>query len=138
MRDKILEGRLRKEECGDERVFEFIKLLKVPIGFRQHYKEILITDWEKVVKRSKKQSTSSIFSKHTYATYKCTLGCERMTEILVTYYNILIEKGYYPKRWLKILDAMLEKGKGMILGKLRTITLIEADLQYIMRLYLED
>ena len=30
------------------------------------------------------------------------------------------------------------KGKGMILGKLRTNTLIKADLQYIMRIYLED
>ena len=33
---------------------------------------------------------------------------------------------------------MLGKGKGIILGKLRTITLIKADLQYIMRIYLED
>ena len=33
VRDKILEGRLRKEECNDERVFEFMKLLKVLIGF---------------------------------------------------------------------------------------------------------
>ena len=61
-----------------------------------------------------------------------------MTEILVTYYNILIKNRYYSKRWLKILDTILEKGKGMILGKLRTIMLIEADLQYIMRIYLED
>ena len=73
-----------------------------------------------------------------YAVYKCALGSERMMEILVSYYNIIIAKGYYPKRWLKILDAMLGKGKGMIVGKLRTITLIEADLQNIMRIYLED
>ena len=33
---------------------------------------------------------------------------------------------------------MIVKGKGMIIGKLRTITLIEVDLQYIMRIYLED
>ena len=33
---------------------------------------------------------------------------------------------------------MLGKGKGMIIGKLRTIMLIEADLQNIMRIYLED
>ena len=61
-----------------------------------------------------------------------------MTEILVAYYNILLSKGYYPKRWLKILDAMLGKGKGIVLGKLRIIMLIEADLQYIMRIYLSD
>ena len=33
---------------------------------------------------------------------------------------------------------MLGKGKGMIIGKLRTITLIEADMQYIMRIVLND
>ena len=61
-----------------------------------------------------------------------------MTNILVTYYNVLINRGYYPTRWLKILDVMLGKGKGMIIGKLRTITLIEADLQLIMRIYFDD
>ena len=33
---------------------------------------------------------------------------------------------------------MIGKGKGMVLGKLRIITLIEADLQYLMRIFLGD
>ena len=33
---------------------------------------------------------------------------------------------------------MLEKGKGHLLGKLRTITLIEGDLQMIMRMHLDS
>ena len=33
---------------------------------------------------------------------------------------------------------MLSKGKGMVLGKLRTMTLIEADLQHTMRMRLND
>ena len=61
-----------------------------------------------------------------------------MTNLLVTYYNIILKNRYYPTRWEKILDVMLSKGKGMILGKLRTITLIEADIQYIMRIVLND
>ena len=61
-----------------------------------------------------------------------------MTEILVTYDNILLSKGYYPKRGLKILDVILGKGKGMILGKLRIIILIEVYLQYIIRIYLSN
>ena len=89
--------------------------------------KITIDDWTKVVKQSKRRSASSIFSRRTYAVYKCALGSERMTNILVTYYNLIIKNGYFPKRWLNILDAMLGKGKGMILGKLRIIMLIEAD-----------
>ena len=42
---------------------------------------------------------------------------------------------YYVSRWRKILDTIIEKGKGPILGKLRTIQLIEADLQLLMRIF---
>ena len=79
------------------------------------------------MKQSKRRSVSYIFSRRTYAVYKCALGSERMINILVTYYNLIIKNEYFPKRWLNILDAMLGKGKGMILRKLRIITLIEAD-----------
>ena len=99
IRDKILDGRLRKQDCDDERVYEFLKLLKVPVGQRtRRIREITEEDWVKVVKWSKKRSLSSIFSKRTYAVYKCALGVERMTYILVTFYNVLIKNGYYPKR----------------------------------------
>ena len=42
------------------------------------------------------------------------------------------------KRWLKVLDIILEKGKGPILGKLRNITLIEGDIQINMRIQLSS
>ena len=99
IRDKILDGRLRRQDCDDDRVYEFLKLLKVPAGQRtRRIKEITEGDWERVVKRSKKRSASSVFSKRTYAVYKCALGVERMTSILVGFYNVLIKNGYYPKR----------------------------------------
>jgi len=44
-----------------------------------------------------------------------------MTKILVLFYSVLIKKGFYLKRWLKVLDVILEKGKGPVLGKLHTI-----------------
>ena len=136
-RDKILNGTLQRSECDDERVHEFLKLLKVPRGQnRNRIKEITEEEWISVVKRSKKRSASSIFSKRTYAVHKCALGVDRMTHVLVTFYNILIKNEHYPKRWLMMLDAMLGKGKGWIIGKLRIVTLIEADLQFRMRMKL--
>ena len=38
----------------------------------------------------------------------------------------------------KILDTILNKEKVMVLGKIRRITLIEANLQYVMRIYLNN
>ena len=70
--------------------------------------------------------------------YKCALDSKRMTNVLIRFYNLLLRNGYFPKRWLDILDIMIGKGKGLVLGKLRIITLIEADLQYIMRIFLGD
>lgn len=134
--DKILDGRLNKDECDDERAHEFLQLLKMP-NRRLSRKLLSIEEWEKVVKKSKKQSASSMFSKRTHAVCKCALGSERMTQILVSYSNMIIANRYCPTRWLKMLDAILGKGKGMIIGKLRTMTLIEADLQCIMRMHLD-
>ena len=80
--------------------------------------EISEIEWEKVVRKAKRKSASSIFSQRTYSVYKCALESKEMTKILVLFYNTLIKNGLYLKRWLKVLDVILEKGKGPILGKL--------------------
>ncbi|MFN9955858.1 MAG: hypothetical protein ACK55I_22385, partial [bacterium] len=36
---------------------------------------------------------------------------------------------------MKVLDIILDKGKGPIIGKLRTIQLVEADLQLLIRIF---
>ena len=60
-----------------------------------------------------------------------------MTEILVNFCNIIINKGYYLERWLNIVDIMHKIGKGPRLEKLRRITSIESDLQILMRIFLD-
>ena len=97
---------------------------------------ITLEEWKFVVGKAKKRSTSLIFSHRNYAMYKCVVGLERMNAILVRYYSMIIRQRYFPSRWLKILDIMIEKGKGPIVGKLRIIQLIEADLQMIMRIFI--
>ena len=88
------------------------------------------------MKISKRSSASSIFSKRTYAVYKYALDSKRMTNVLIRFYNLLLRNGYFLKRWLDILDVMIGKGKGLALGKLHIIMLIEVDLQYIMKIFL--
>ena len=83
--------------------------------------KIIAEEWFRVVKKAKRKSASSIFSKWTYTVCKCVLESDRMTSILVRFYNTIVKKGYYPKRWIKLLAIILEKGKGPIIGKLRTI-----------------
>ena len=61
-----------------------------------------------------------------------------MTILLVQYYNLIVQKQYYPTRWLKTLDITIEKGKGPVIRKLRTIQLIEADLQILMIIFINE
>ena len=56
--------------------------------------------------------------------------------LLVKYYNQCLMREFYPNRQLKALDITLEKGKGPVLGKLRTIQLIEADFQMLMCIFI--
>ena len=85
--------------------------------------------------KSKKISTSSVFSNRNHAMCECTLGNERLTKELVSYHNPLISNQCCPIRWTKVLNTMLEKGKGLVLGKLRTPQLIEADFQMLIRAF---
>ena len=89
---------------------------------------ITIKEWKFIVVKVKKRSALSIFSYFNYAICKCAIGSDRMNKILIKYYNLIIKQYHFLSRWLKILDIMIEKVKEPIVGKLRTIQLIEANL----------
>jgi len=101
IRDKILNGALKSEECDNEDVYQFMKLLKKPGGHvrgSNKMEELSVAEWSKVMKKSKHKSLSSVFSKRTYSVYKCALDSDKMTNILVRFYNTVLRKGYYLKR----------------------------------------
>ena len=136
-RDSIMNGDLNREDCDEEEMYEFLRLLKRPkklIPDDEDYMQI--NEWKQVVKKQKKSSTSSTFSRRDYEAFKCALECERMVEVLVQFYNVIIKCNHYPRRWLKVVDVMIEKGKGPRINKLRTLEMIEANLQLVMRMFL--
>ena len=42
---------------------------------------------------------------------KCALERDHIVDVLVKCYNIVIKRNHYPRRWLKVVDVTLEKGK---------------------------
>jgi hypothetical protein len=82
---------------------------------------ISIDEWKAVVESLKKRSASLIFSFRLYSIYKCSLYSKKITNLLVKFYNIIVNECYYPEQLLNILDIMIEKGKEPTLGKLQTI-----------------
>ena len=75
-------------------------------------------EWVNIVKLAKKRSTSLIFYQRNYSIYKYAVESTKMNAILVKFCSIIIEQVHYPRRWLKILDIIIEKGKGLVFGKL--------------------
>ena len=61
-----------------------------------------------------------------------------MTFILVILLNIFLKRCFYPSRWLKLSETILEKGKGPTIGKSCNVSLIEGDLQIGMRISLNS
>ena len=53
-------------------------------------------------------------------------------------YNLIISNRFYSERWLKILNMMLEKGKGPFLGKLRAMKSLEEYLQLLMIFFVNE
>jgi len=96
-----LNGTLQREECDNQDVYDFIKLLKKRGEYREESNKMAnITGdkWRKTVKKVKKRSASSVFSKRTYSVYKCALGSNKITSILVTFYNAVLRKGHCLER----------------------------------------
>ena len=67
--------------------------------------------------------------------HKLVVNNEEFVEVLILFCNLVIQKEIVLKRWRSVLDAMLEKGKGPLLGKLRVIDLIEGDLLILVRMH---
>ena len=57
---------------------------------------------------------------------------------IVLSHTIIIRKQYFPMRWMKILEVILEKGKGPVLGTLRNIQLIEGVIQVLMSILINQ
>ena len=47
-----------------------------------------------------------------------------LTKLLVNMCNTIIKEGFYVNRYTKIFDIIIEKEKGLILGKLRVIQFV--------------
>ena len=82
-----------------------------------------------------KRSSSLISSNRAYPIYKCAINSPKINFILESYYNTIVKVKFYSTRWLKILDVMIEKGKSPTIGKLRTIQLIEKDIELLIRVF---
>ena len=75
-------------------------------------------------------------SKRDYLVYRCALKSERMTQVLIRFHNEILKHNHHPKRWLDLVDEILEKGKGQNVNRLRILELIEAETKLLMRTFL--
>ena len=84
---------MRRSECDDSDLYKFLKLLKKSEGISTSCpNEINEQMFVNTIKKSKKRSASSIFSRRTYAVYKYAILNERMLNILLMFYNMILKQ----------------------------------------------
>lgn len=82
---------LRRNECGTNEFYEFLKLLKQPNDKRNaNAVEISEEMFVRAVKGSKKWGSSSVFSGRTHAVYEFSILSERMLSVLVMVCNMML------------------------------------------------
>ena len=99
MRERILNGNLSEEKCSYKDAYEFLMLLKRKDDESDNSitEEISAIEWERVMKKAKRTSVSSVFLYRTYGVYKCALEVEEMMKILIVFYNKIIKQEIYLK-----------------------------------------
>ena len=91
IRDKILEGVLKKEDVDNEDLYDFLELLKLnekQKKMNNEFKAMTIEDWRTIMKKCKSKSVSSVFSKRTYVVYKIIAYNEKFMYLLLIFYNL--------------------------------------------------
>ena len=87
-----------------------MQLLKRPENAGgKEFRPIEKEEWTKVAEKARKRSASSFFSKRNYAMCKITLTNERMTNLLIKCYNMMMSVQFFLDRWLNTLVVMIEK-----------------------------
>ena len=70
----MLNGDAKREDCDEEEVCEFLRLLKRPKRLTPDDNDCMQNnEWRMVVKNTKKSSTSSMFSRRDHTVHKCAL-----------------------------------------------------------------
>ena len=72
-----MKGELNRDECDDEEVHHFLKVLKRPKRLKPDEEDIMQkSEWKQVVRKAKRRSTSSMFSRRDHAVHKRALEIE--------------------------------------------------------------
>ena len=91
VRDKMLGRESNVEDCDEENVSRFLCLLKGILATQSgNRNEVIEEEFTTVVKKSKRRSTSSMFSKRDYSVHNCATCCEQMVKVLARFYDVLI------------------------------------------------
>ena len=88
-----MNGELKRDKCDEEDVHQFLNLLKRTKGLTPDEEDhVDVNEWKQVVTKAKKRSTSSMFSMRDYSVCECALESERIAEVLVKFFNVIIKR----------------------------------------------
>jgi hypothetical protein len=140
MANDILEGTLQHECLSNEAIREIVNQLKDRPMVHQIRKPVVTPEDFTSCFKCVPEKTASSYSGRSIPHYKaCSqIKEEGIGELLASVYaammTVPLDAGFFPERWRKAVDVMLENIPGVIpTNKLRIIQLLEADLNQVLR-----
>ena len=133
---EILLGSSNSSVVEDSGTKLFIKHLKVDEGIMNRAPvccDITVDEFQEYWKRAKEKTSSSPSGRH-FSQWKAIAKDRGLSNIMTTMVTIPLVTGYSPERWRYRLERSLQKkGKGLKANELRTIVLMEADLNMALK-----
>ena len=115
----------------------FIKHMKskLPEGVEDELKAMAeptkLREWRKFFLTAREKTTTSVISGLRRGIYKACARDDTLATMQMEIVSLAFEFGLKGvSRWHNAVDYILEKGKGPVVGKLRTIKLLECDLNF--------
>jgi hypothetical protein len=140
MANDILEGTLQHEFLSNEAIREIVNQLREHPMVQHIWKPIVTPEDFTSCFECVPEKTASSYSGRSVPHHK---ACSRIKEevrgeLLASVYaammTVPLDAVFFPERWRKDVDVMLEKIPGVVrTNKLRTIQLLEADLNRVLR-----
>ena len=137
--DSILDGTFNLADKVDEpmqAVHHFFEHLQRPSTSDGSKINLTITteDFKSGFKSVQERISSSPSGRH-MGHYKAALKCPRLVEMYTTMMDLPMKYKFSPLRWQSAIQVLLEKDKGRPnIERLRTIQLVEADLNMVLRI----
>ena len=131
--EEILKGEYESPDIDIVECVEWIHGMRKKDGITSTELEVTLESFKKFIKETKESKTPSPSGRH-YGHYRAILNDESLCNLVFSIVEITVMNGVVLDRWKTVHQILLLKDHPRArIDRLRNITIVEADLMYVMK-----